>query len=176
MQNGQRHINHKLKKIIKDDEINNSKLAQKKQEYISKLEIIKKNNSTFEQKVNDLNELYCEKLSYISLISKNLYEYEKFHKNIDFTVKLFDYINMLNKTDNYVELKLPKSLTDSELIIDEGIEIYLAFKEVQQTYKNKPGYENFIKNFETLEDKVKNIINGLDYLYQKIIQITIYKN
>ena len=158
MQNGQRHINHKLKKIIKDDEINNSKLAQKKQEYISKLEIIKKNNSTFEQKVNDLNELYCEKLSYISLISKNLYEYEKFHKNIDFTVKLFDYINMLNKTDNYVELKLPKSLTDSELIIDEGIEIYLAFKEVQQTCKNKPGYENFIKNFETLEDKVKNII------------------
>ena len=160
MQNGQRHINHKLKKIIKDDEINNSKLAQKKQEYITKLEKIKKNNSAFEQKVNDLNELYCDKLSYISLISKNLYEYEKFHKNIDFTVKLFDYINMLNKTDNYVELKLPPSLTDNELIIDEGIEIYLAFKEVQQTCKNKPEYENFIKNFETLEDKVKNTIKS----------------
>ena len=70
MQNGQRHINHKLKKIIKDDEINNAKLAQKKQEYITKLEKIKKNNSAFEQKVNDLNELYCDKLSYISLISK----------------------------------------------------------------------------------------------------------
>ena len=160
MQNGQRHINHKLKKIIKDDEINNAKLAQKKQEYITKLEKIKKNNSAFEQKVNDLNELYCDKLSYISLISKNLYEYEKFHKNIDFTVKLFDYINMLNKTDNYVELKLPPSLTDSELIIDEGIEIYLAFKEVQQTCKNKPEYENFIKNFGTLEDKVKNTIKS----------------
>ena len=160
MQNGQRHINHKLKKIIKDDEINNSKLAQKKQEYITKLEKIKKNNLSFEQKVNDLNELYCDKLSYISLISKNLYEYEKFHKNIDFTVKLFDYINMLNKTDNYVELKLPPSLTDSELIIDEGIEIYLAFKEVQQTCKNKPEYENFIKNFGTLEDKVKNTIKS----------------
>ena len=158
MQNGQRHINHKLKKIIKDDEINNSKLAKKKEEYIKKLENIKKNNSVFEQRVNDLNELYCDKLSYISLISKNLYEYEKFHKNIDFSVKLFDYINMLNKTDNYVELKLPPSLTDSELIIDEGIEIYLAFKEVQQTCKNKPGYENFVKNFETLEDKVKNTI------------------
>ena len=160
MQNGQRHINHKLKKIIKDDEINNAKLAQKKQEYITKLEKIKKNNSAFEQKVNDLNELYCDKLSYISLISKNLYEYEKFHKNIDFTVKLFDYINMLNKTDNYVELKLPPSLTDSELIIDEGIEIYLAFKEVQQTCQNKPEYENFIKNFGTLEDKVKNTIKS----------------
>ena len=160
MQNGQRHINHKLKKIIKDDEINNAKLAQKKQEYITKLEKIKKNNSAFEQKVNDLNELYCDKLSYISLISKNLYEYEKFHKNIDFTVKLFDYINMLNKTDNYVELKLPPSLTDSELIIEEGIEIYLAFKEVQQTCKNKPEYENFIKNFGTLEDKVKNTIKS----------------
>ena len=160
MQNGQRHINHKLKKIIKEDEINNAKLAQKKQEYITKLEKIKKNNSAFEQKVNDLNELYCDKLSYISLISKNLYEYEKFHKNIDFTVKLFDYINMLNKTDNYVELKLPPSLTDSELIIDEGIEIYLAFKEVQQTCKNKPEYENFIKNFGTLEDKVKNTIKS----------------
>ena len=160
MQNCQRHINHKLKKIIKDDEINNAKLAQKKQEYITKLEKIKKNNSAFEQKVNDLNELYCDKLSYISLISKNLYEYEKFHKNIDFTVKLFDYINMLNKTDNYVELKLPPSLTDSELIIDEGIEIYLAFKEVQQTCKNKPEYENFIKNFGTLEDKVKNTIKS----------------
>ena len=158
MQNGQRHINHKLKKIIKDDEINNSKLAKKKEEYIKKLENIKKNNSVFEQKVNDLNELYCDKLSYISLISKNLYEYEKFHKNIDFSVKLFEYINMLNKTNNYVELKLPPSLTDSELIIDEGIEIYLAFKEIQQTCKNKPDYENFVKNFETLEDKVKNTI------------------
>ena len=158
MQNGQRHINYKLKKIIKDDEINNSKLAQKRQEYITKLEKIKKNNSIFEEKVNDLNELYCDKLSYISLISKNLYEYEKFHKNIDFSVKLFDYINMLNKTDNYVELKLPPSLTDSELIIDEGLEIYLAFKEVQQTCKSKPGYENFVKNFEILEDKIKNTI------------------
>ena len=159
MQNCQRHINHKLKKIIKDDEINNSKLAQKKEEYITKLEKIKKNNLSFEQKVNDLNELYCEKLSYISLISKNLYEYEKFHKNIDFSVKLFEYINMLNKTDNYVELKLPPCLTDSELIIEEGIEIYLAFKEVQQTCKNKPEYENFVKNFATLEDKIKNTIN-----------------
>ena len=158
MQNGQRHINYKLKKIIKDDEINNSKLAQKRQEYIKKLENIKKNNSIFEQKVNDLNELYCDKLSYISLISKNLYEYEKFHKNIDFSVKLFDYINMLNKTDNYVELKLPPSLVDSELIIEEGIEIYLAFKEIQQTCKNKPGYENFVKNFSTLEEKIKNTI------------------
>ena len=158
MQNCQRHINHKLKKIIKDDEINNSKLAQKKEEYIIKLEKIKKNNLSFEQKVNDLNELYCEKLSYISLISKNLFEYEKFHKNIDFSVKLFEYINMLNKTDNYVELKLPPSLTDSELIIEEGIEIYLAFKEIQQTCKNKSGYENFLKNFATLEDKIKNTI------------------
>ena len=158
MQNCQRHINHKLKKIIKDDEINNSKLAQKKEEYIIKLEKINKNNLSFEQKVNDLNELYCEKLSYISLISKNLFEYEKFHKNIDFSVKLFEYINMLNKTDNYVELKLPPSLTDSELIIEEGIEIYLAFKEVQQTCKNKSGYENFLKNFATLEDKIKNTI------------------
>jgi len=158
MQNCQRQINHKLKKIIKDDEINNSKLAQKKEEYIIKLEKIKKNNLSFEQKVNDLNELYCEKLSYISLISKNLFEYEKFHKNIDFSVKLFEYINMLNKTDNYVELKLPPSLTDSELIIEEGIEIYLAFKEVQQTCKNKSGYENFLKNFATLEDKIKNTI------------------
>ena len=158
MQNCQRHINHKLKKIIKDDEINNSKLAQKKEEYIKKLEKKKKNNLSFEQKVNDLNELYCEKLSYISLISKNLFEYEKFHKNIDFSVKLFEYINMLNKTDNYVELKLPPSLTDSELIIEEGIEIYLAFKEVQQTCKNKSGYENFLKNFATLEDKIKNTI------------------
>ena len=160
MQNGQRHINHKLKKIIKDDEINNSKLAQKKQEYITKLEKIKKNNLSFEQKVNDLNELYCDKLSYISLISKNLYEYEKFHKNIDFSVKLFEYIDMLNKTENYVELKLPPSLTDSELIIEEGIEIYLAFKEVQQTCKNKPEYENFVKNFATLEDKIKNTIKS----------------
>ena len=65
---------------------------------------------------------------------------------------------MLNKTDNYVELKLPPSLTDSELIIDEGIEIYLAFKEIQPTLKNKQGYENFLKNFETLEEKIKNTI------------------
>ena len=158
MQNGQRHINYKLKKMIEDDEINNSRLNQKKQEYITKLENIKKKHSQFENKVNNLNELYCEKLSYISLISKNLYEYEKFHKNIDFSIKLFEYINTLNKTDNFNELNLPQSLSDSELIIDEGIELYLAFKEIQSTCKNTEGYENFVKNFEILEEKIKGTI------------------
>ena len=75
MQNGQRHINYKLKKMIEDDEINNSRLNQKKQEYITKLENIKKKHSQFENKVNNLNELYCKKLSDIYIISKNLYEY-----------------------------------------------------------------------------------------------------
>ena len=158
MQNGQRNINYKLQKMIEDDEINNSKLDQKKQEYISKLENIKKKHSQFEQKVNNLNELYCEKLSYISLISKNLYEYEKFHKNIEFSCKLFEYIDTLNSTDNFNDLKLPPSLTDTELIIDEGIEIYLAFKEIQPTCKSTEGYENFVKNFEVLEDKIKSTI------------------
>ena len=158
MQNGQRNINYKLQKMIEDDEMNNSKLDQKKQEYISKLENIKKKHSQFEQKVNNLNELYCEKLSYISLISKNLYEYEKFHKNIEFSCKLFEYIDILNTTDNFNALKLPPSLTDTELIIDEGIEIYLAFKEIQPTCKSTEGYENFVKNFEVLEDKIKSTI------------------
>ena len=158
MQNGQRNINYKLQKMIEDDEMNNSKLDQKKQEYISKLENIKKKHSQFEQKVNNLNELYCEKLSYISLISKNLYEYEKFHKNIEFSCKLFEYIDTLNSTDNFNDLKLPPSLTDTELIIDEGIEIYLAFKEIQPTCKSTEGYENFVKNFEVLEDKIKSTI------------------
>ena len=158
MQKGQKHINYKLKKMIEDDEINNSKLNQKKQEYIIKLENIKKKNSSFEDKVNNLNELYCEKLSYISLISKNLYEYEKFHKNIEFSCKLFEYINILNNTENFDELKLPPSLSDTELIIDEGIEIYLAFKEILQTCKNTDGYKNFVKNFEILEEKMKATI------------------
>ena len=160
MQNGQRHINYKLKKMIEDDEINNSKLNQKKQEYITKLENIKKKNSQFESKVNNLNELYCEKLSYISLISKNLYEYEKFHKNIEFSCRLFEYIDALNETDNYNLLKLPNSLSDSELIIDEGIEIYLAFKEIQPTCKNSEGYGNFVKNFEILEERIKTTIKA----------------
>ena len=158
MQNGQRNINYKLKKMIEDDEINNSKLNQKKQEYITKLENIKKKHSQFENKVNDLNELYCEKLSYISLISKNLFEYEKFHKNIEFSCKLFEYIDMLNVTNNFNQLKLPTCLTDTELIIDEGIEIYLAFKEIQSTCKESDGYENFVRNFEILEEKIKGTI------------------
>jgi hypothetical protein len=45
MQKGQLKINYKLKKMIEDDEINNNKLNQKKQEYIVKLENIKKKNS-----------------------------------------------------------------------------------------------------------------------------------
>ena len=158
MQNGQRNINYKLKKMIEDDEINNSKLNQKKQEYITKLENIKKKHSQFENRVNDLNELYCEKLSYISLISKNLFEYEKFHKNIEFSCKLFEYIDMLNVTNNFNQLKLPTCLTDTELIIDEGIEIYLAFKEIQSTCKESDGYENFVRNFEILEEKIKGTI------------------
>ena len=158
MQKGQRHINYKLKKMIEEDEINNAKLDKKKQEYIEKLEKIKKDNSSFETKINNLNELYCEKLSYISLISKNLYEYEKFHKNIDFSCKLFEYIDKLNETDNFAQLTLPESLTDTEKIIDEGTEIYLAFKEIYPTCKNTNGYENFVRNFETLENKIKSTI------------------
>ena len=158
MQNAQRNINYKLKRMIEDDEINNSKLNQKKQEYITKLENIKKKHSQFESRVNNLNELYCEKLSYISLISKNLFEYEKFHKNIEFSCRLFEYIDMLNETDNFNQLKLPPCLTDTDLIIDEGIEIYLAFKEIQPTCKGADEYENFMRNFEILEEKIKGTI------------------
>ena len=158
MQNGQRQINYKLQKMIEDDEVNNSRLNQKKQEYINKLENIKKKNALFEGKVNNLNELYCEKLSYISLISKNLFEYEKFHKNIEFSCKLFEYIEVLNSTNNYNTLELPKCLTDTDLIIDEGIEIYLAFKEILSTCKGKDEYENFVRNFQILEEKIKGTI------------------
>ena len=158
METGQRQINYKLDKMLRDDEINNSKLNQKKQEYIDKLENMKKKHSIFETNVNNLNELYCDKLSYISLISKNLYDYEKFHKNIDFATKLFKYINELNKTDDFSQLVIPKDLSDSELIIKEGLEIYLAFKEILETCKSIPGYTNFVLNFNTLETKLKNTI------------------
>ena len=158
METGQRQINYKLEKMLKDDEINNSKLNLKKQEYIDKLENMKKKHSVFESNVNNLNELYCDKLSYISLISKNLYDYEKFHKNIDFAAKLFKYISELNKTDDFNQLILPKDLNDSELIIKEGLEIYLAFKEILETCKSIPGYNNFVLNFNTLETKIKNTI------------------
>ena len=177
MQKGQLKINYKLKKMIEDDEINNNKLNQKKQEYIVKLENIKKKHSSFEGKVNSLNELYCDKLSYISLISKNLYEYEKFHKNIEFSCKLFEYINSLNQAENFELLKLPPSLSEPELIISEGIEIYLAFKEIQQTCKNTEGYKNFVRNFEILEEKMKFTIknsiakNYIDNNLDKLRQI-----
>ena len=154
IQHGQIELNNELENMIKDDKINTKKLNIKKEEYIKKLDLIKDFHNNFEEKVNNLNELYSDKLSYVSLLSKNLFEFEKVNKNIEFTKKSYEIIKILNETEDL--LKIPEIFRDSEKILTEGVEMYLSFKNLLETMKKKPEYSNFVNNIEKIEDKIKN--------------------
>ena len=154
IQHGQIELNNELENMIKDDKINTKKLNIKKEEYIKKLDLIKDFHNNFEEKVNNLNELYSDKLSYVSLLSKNLFEFEKVNKNIEFTKKSHEIIKILNETEDL--LKIPEIFRDSEKILTEGVEMYLSFKNLLETMKKKPEYSNFVNNIEKIEDKIKN--------------------
>ncbi len=156
IQHGQIELNNEIENMIKDDKINTKKLNIKKEEYIKELDLIKDFHNNFEEKVNNLNELYSDKLSYVSLLSKNLFEFEKVNKNIEFTKKSYEIIKILNETDDLLKIKIPEIFRDSEKILTEGVEMYLSFKNLLETMKKKPEFSNFVSNLEKIEDKIKN--------------------
>ena len=100
IQQGQISLQNELNQMIKDDELNTKKINEKKELYIEKLDIIKNLHNNFENRVEVLNQLYSDKLAYISLLSKNLFEFEKCKTNIEYANKIFEYINELNKGED----------------------------------------------------------------------------
>ena len=87
LQEGQSDLQGQIDLMIKDDELNTKKINEKKEQYIEKLDYIKNYHNNFENRVDALNQLYSDKLAYISLLSKNLFEFEKFKNNIKFANK-----------------------------------------------------------------------------------------
>lgn len=158
IQQGQISLQNELNQMIKDDELNTKKINEKKELYIEKLDIIKNLHNNFENRVEVLNQLYSDKLAYISLLSKNLFEFEKCKTNIEYANKIFEYINELNKGEDLSKLQIPEIFNDPEKILTEGIEIYLSFQQLIDSCAATHELSNFISNFGQIENKIKQKI------------------
>jgi hypothetical protein len=181
LQQTQSTLQSEINIMLKDDKINTQKIKEKKIEYLSKLDTIKSTHNDFETKVDSLNDLYSDKLSYIALLSKNLFEFEKFKQNIKFTNKIFSYINDLNKSSDTTNITIPSIFSDKELVLTEGIEIYLSLKQLIDSSATNSHYANFVANFSQIELTMKQTINESIKSYysdsnweklQTILQIT----
>ena len=181
LQQTQSTLQSEINTMLKDDKINTQKIKEKKIEYLSKLDTIKSTHHDFETKVDSLNDLYSDKLSYIALLSKNLFEFEKFKQNIKFTNKIFSYINDLNKSSDTTNITIPSIFSDKELVLTEGIEIYLSLKQLIDSSATNSHYANFVANFSQIELTMKQTINESIKSYysdsnweklQTILQIT----
>ena len=158
IQEGQSDLQGQIDLMIKDDELNTKKINEKKEQYIEKLDYIKNYHNNFENRVDALNQLYSDKLAYISLLSKNLFEFEKFKNNITFANKIFEYITALNQGDDISKIQLPDIFNDPDKILSEGIEIYLSFKQLIDSCSLNQQFTNFINNFGQIEKKIKDTI------------------
>ena len=158
IKNSESNLQKIIEKTAKKGDLNTKIINKKKEEYINKLDDIKSHHINFETKINSLNELYSDKLSYISLLSNSLFEFEKVNENLDFINKIVEYINDLNQEKGLEKVKIPKCLIDKDDILSEGIEIYLSFKDLLDTLKESNEYNNFISNFSEIEKKVKDSI------------------
>ena len=158
LQEGQSDLQGQIDLMIKDDELNTKKINEKKEQYIEKLDYIKNYHNNFENRVDALNQLYSDKLAYISLLSKNLFEFEKFKNNIKFANKIFEYITALNQGDDISNIQLPDIFNDPDKILSEGIEIYLSFKQLIDSCSLNQQFTNFINNFGQIEKKIKDTI------------------
>lgn len=181
IQQGQINLQNELNQMIKDDELNTKKINEKKELYIEKLDIIKNLHNNFENRVESLNQLYSDKLAYISLLSKNLFEFEKCKTNIEYANKIFEYINELNKGEDLSKIQIPEIFNDPEKILTEGIEIYLSFQQLIDSCAATHELSNFISNFGQIENKIKQTIKkSINEYYvqndweklQKMLQVT----
>lgn len=160
IQAGQDYLQNELTFMLKDDEINTKKINQKKEFYLEKLDLIKNFHNNFEYRVDVLNQLYSDKLAYISLLSRNLFEFEKMKKNTAFANKIFEYLAELNKSKELTDAAIPDIFTDPEKILSEGLEYYLAFQQLIINMKHTEHLSNFIENFKKIEVKIKDLITS----------------
>lgn len=152
IQSNQEILQNHLNQMLKDDELNTKKINEKKEIYLEKLDFIKNLHNNFEGKIENLNQLYSDKLAYISLLSKSLFEFEKYKRNMAFAKEMFNYITILNSSDDITKIAIPEIFTDPDKILSDGIEVYLSFRQLLDSCSK---YPNFISNFRQLETRLK---------------------
>jgi hypothetical protein len=144
-----------LEKLLKENEANVKIANETKDEYFEKLDQITGLYNNFEQRVDSLNKHYNDKLSYISVLSKSLGNFERFDSNIVFADKIFEYITKLNSSED-VNSALPDIFKDNDKMLDEGVEAFEAFRQLVDVASRD--YPVFAKNFKIIEVKMKECL------------------
>jgi hypothetical protein len=144
-----------LEKLLKENEQNARIANETKDEYFEKLDQITGLYNNFEHRVDMLNKHYADKLSYISVLSKSLGNFERFDSNIKFANKIFEHIAKLNASED-VNSILPDIFKDTDLILDEGVEIFEAYRQLVDVAARD--YPVFAKNFKVIEVKMKECL------------------
>lgn len=153
----QSHLNCELNKLALECENNTESENRQTDEYKEKLQEITLIYNNFEGKVDNLNNHYHNKLAYISTLSNYLGEFEKFKNNIIFANKIFEKLNELN-TESQINLNNFEIFTDSNNLIEEGIEVFHALRQIVDS--SSKDYPNFTRNFRNMEIKIKESIQN----------------
>jgi len=157
IRNSQSHLNSELNKLAIECQKNSELDNRQNDEYKDKLQEITLIYNNFEGKVENLNNHYSNKLAYISTLSTYLGEFEKFKNNIIFANKIFDKLNELNSSES-IELNNFEIFTDSNKLIEEGIEIFHALRQIVDSCSKE--FPVFAKNFKSMELKIKESISN----------------
>jgi hypothetical protein len=144
-----------LEKLLKENEQNALIANNTKEEYFHKLDCITGLYNNFESRVDLLNKHYADKLSYISVLSKSLGNFERFDSNIKFANKIFEHITRLNSSED-VNAVLPDIFKDPDLMLEEGVEVFEAFRQLVDVASRD--YPVFVKNFKVIEAKMKECL------------------
>lgn len=166
-------------KLLKDNEYHGKKMYETQNEYFEKLDLITNLYTNFEMRVDHINKLYSDKLSYISVLSKNLAEFQNFKANIIFANKIFEYFELMNKSDDIGKV-MPDIFIQPAKMLQEGVEVYEAFRQFTDVNTAKD-YPNFFKNIKIIEQRIKQCVqesikdfyenNQLDKL-EKLMKVT----
>jgi DNA-binding phage protein len=155
IQSSQTIVSSILDRLLKENEYNNKIANETKEEYFEKLDQITSLFARFELSVDGLNKHYADKLAYISVLSKQLGNYEKFNKNINFANKIFDYVVLLNSSED-INVILPEIFKHNDKILEEGVEVFEAFRQIVDIASRD--FPIFAKNFKVIESKMKTCI------------------
>ena len=150
----QKDLNIELENLLKLNETHSKKIQETKDTYVTKLDEITNQYNNFEVKVDSLNKHYSEKLSYISVLSKNLSEFEIFSKNIDFASRIFGYMQILNTPE--IEKVMPDIFTNPDKIVEEGVEIFEALRQLIDI--SNRDYPYFVSNFNSIQKKILDTV------------------
>ena len=166
-------------KLVQENEYHGKRINETQNDYSEKLDLITNLYTNFETRVDHLGKVYSDKLSYISVLSSNLAEFENFKSNIIFSNKILDYFDMTNKVED-INKSIPDIFTQPTKMLQDGVEVFEAFRQFIDTNTGRE-YPNFSKNFYVIEQRIKQCVqdsirdfyenNQLDKL-EKLMKVT----